>query len=248
LPGYCVRVSARARHVRLVMRPGGLLEVVIPRGFDAAEIPDLIEKKRTWITRVAAREVERDGFEGGHALRLPEAIDLAALRETWRVEYVLRPARGTTAREHPSHLLVVSGAVGDLCGCREALRRWLTRRARRTLLPRLAVLGAQGGFRYARASIRQQRTRWGSCSRTGVISLNARLLFLPAEVVDYVLIHELCHTVEMSHSPSFWGLVEAHDPAYRGHRREIRAAARALPAWLDASGPPQLSEVPLDDL
>jgi hypothetical protein len=66
----------------------------------------------------------------------------------------------------------------------------------------------------------------------GVISLNARLLLLPPHLVDYVLVHELCHTRHLNHSSAFWRLVARHCPTYPAHRRELCAAGRQLPAWV----------------
>jgi predicted metal-dependent hydrolase len=97
----------------------------------------------------------------------------------------------------------------------------------------LDELSAEHRLPYAKASIRQQRTRWGSCSRHGTISLNARLLFLPPVLVDYVLLHELCHTKELNHSPRFWALLGSQDPECEAHRKALRKARAVIPAWLD---------------
>jgi predicted metal-dependent hydrolase len=128
---------------------------------------------------------------------------------------------------------VVSGDQADYEACRQAIRRWLTRRAREVLIPRLASLARQHGLVFDRVSIRQQQSRWGSCSRRGSISLNAKLLFMPSAAADYVILHELCHTLVLDHSRRFWELMEEHDPEYRAHKRLVRAAAAAMPAWLD---------------
>jgi predicted metal-dependent hydrolase len=128
---------------------------------------------------------------------------------------------------------VVTGDYDDFDACKQALCRWLRRRAQRALVPRLAELAERHRMQYRQVSVRRQRTRWGSCSRQKTISLNAKLLFMSSEAVDYVLLHELCHTVEMSHSPRFWRLVEACDPDYRGHKKLVKAAAAAMPTWLD---------------
>jgi len=134
-------------------------------------------------------------------------------------------------REAAGHLLVVTGS-GDAVARQEALNRWLARAARRTLLPRLSWLAEEHRFVFERAVVRSQRTRWASCSRRGTISLNCRLLFLPPELVDHVLLHELCHTRELNHSARFWTLLGYHDPLCGTHRKALRTAGTMVPAWV----------------
>ena len=169
---------------------------------------------------------------------LPERLELRCLGAEWRVEYssVFAQVEGqarTVAREKPERLLLVAGDVRDTVACRAALRRWLRRKARSTVVPRLAVLAYERGFSTGPVSVRAQRTRWASCSRQGAISLNVRLLFLPPELVDYVLLHELCHTVRMDHSAAFWALLRKHDPECLAKRRLLRDAHLFVPGWFD---------------
>jgi predicted metal-dependent hydrolase len=96
-------------------------------------------------------------------------------------------------------------------------------RAKRELPPRLLELAAQFGLTVTRISVRNQRSRWGSCSRGGHICLNWRLTTLPDSVRDYVLVHELMHLRRMDHSPKFWKLVEAACPNWREARKFLRA-------------------------
>lgn len=236
-----MRVSERSRHVRLVMRHEGL-EVVVPRGFDRGRLPRLLGEKRQWIER-ASREMEKRRQRlVSEPPRLPTRIELLAIGDAWEVVYraprtsphAMRGApAGAQVREHAGQTLVVTGDKSDFEDCREAICRWLSRRARKELTARLADLSREHGLNFGKVSIRQQRTRWGSCSRRGNISLNARLLLMPPEAVDYVLLHELCHTRRMDHSPVFWELLESCDPNYRSHKRLVRESAKALPTWLD---------------
>lgn len=79
-----------------------------------------------------------------------------------------------------------------------------------------------------RITIRNQRSRWGSCSAAGNVNLNYKLIFLPEELLDYVVVHELCHLIELNHSPAFWKLVEDVLPQYRVYQCELRAYERDL--------------------
>jgi predicted metal-dependent hydrolase len=139
----------------------------------------------------------------------------------------------TTLRERSGRLLIVSGDVGDAGACRAALRRWLARKARTTIAARLKVLAYEQGFKTGPVSVRAQRTRWASCSRRGAISLNVKLLFLPPDLVDYVLLHELCHTVRMDHSAAFWALMKEHDPECITKGRLLKEAHHHVPPWFD---------------
>lgn len=104
----------------------------------------------------------------------------------------------------------------------------MRRRARKELTPRLLELAAQHGLAVAEVSIRGQRTRWGSCSRTGRISLNWRLLLMPDWVRDYVLLHELMHLRRFDHSPAYWAHVEAACPRFREARAWLRVHGASL--------------------
>ena len=113
------------------------------------------------------------------------------------------------------------------------LREWTRGEARAWLGPMLAELAKEYGFSFASMRVRFQKSRWGSCSSRGCISLNACLVFLPEALVRYMLLHELCHTRQMNHSKAFWQLVLTHDPDARAHDRAMREEAwRYVPDWI----------------
>ena len=146
-----------------------------------------------------------------------------------------RPARTRKVgviQEHPGWITVY-GAVDDRDACREVLKRWLRRRAREALVPWLGRLAEEGGFRFAEAVIRGQKTRWASCSAGGTISLSFKLLFLEREEVRCVLLHELCHTRCMNHSPRFWQLLSRHEPDVQGIHKGMRDGWKRVPAWVE---------------
>jgi predicted metal-dependent hydrolase len=110
----------------------------------------------------------------------------------------------------------------------DALERWYRRQARLEIAPRLDAACARAGTRYDGLAIRSQKTRWGSCSSSGAMSFNWRLLLAPAPVLDYVVEHEVCHLEVMDHSPRFWRLLESRVPDWRRHAGWLRRYGATL--------------------
>ena len=104
----------------------------------------------------------------------------------------------------------------------------LARRAARELPSRIARFAAAVGVDYGRVAIRCQHTRWGSCSAPGNLNFNCLLMLCPDAVIDYVVVHELCHRKEMNHSPRFWALVESVLPDYRASRAWLKSESQRL--------------------
>lgn len=162
---------------------------------------------------------------------LPEEIYLPALGERFAVKYRKTAGRSVQARNDGNGTLNVSGRVEDGREVRLGLRRWLVRQARASLVLWLDELSAQAGLPYGVVSVRGQRTRWASCSSRGNINLNYRLLFLPPDVVRYILKHELCHTVHLNHSRGFWSMVASLEPDYRVFNSLAKKGMEEVPEW-----------------
>jgi predicted metal-dependent hydrolase len=101
--------------------------------------------------------------------------------------------------------------------------------ARALARERLAHFNAFYGFDYQKISIRNQKTRWGSCSKDGNLSFNYQIVLLPAELSDYIIVHELCHTRELNHSPAFWLLVARAVPEYKHLRAALKRGYALAP-------------------
>ena len=228
-PDYELRISRRARHMRIKVTPLGEVVVVIPASIDPATVPRLLEKKRAWLQRVLQRVTERQQTAPvSHTLR-PDCIELAAINEVWQVDYASQSKRKPMV-SIPGRRLILNAELSSRSNA-AYLRDWLQQRARQVLPAWLQQTSEEVGLPFTKTQIRGQKTRWGSCSSRQTISLNRNLLLLPAATVRYLFIHELCHTQHMNHSASFWQLVAELMPDYKQHENRLREATRTLPLW-----------------
>jgi len=219
---YTVKISPRAKLVRLKVSPQEGLIVVVPKRFDLAKIPAILEKKKGWIQKFL------DLFKAGD--KLPEQISLRAIGQEWAVEYRRLNVNTVLAVEN-SEKLVLVGAVDRPGVVKAALHRWLALKAHEHLAPWLSRLAKEHQFPLKKIRIKSQKTCWGSCSSKHAINLNLRLLFLDPAVVQYVLLHELAHTRELNHSARFWAHVEAVEPRFRQLRAALRHAGKLVPTY-----------------
>jgi predicted metal-dependent hydrolase len=230
--GLRVRVSGRARRLSLRVYPDARVEVVVPPRAQARAIERFVAAHREWIDSKRAQALRNRPVPQAFP---PGELVLQATGETFRVELAggagrLRLTEGSRAAGADPTLRITGTA--EARSLRQALRRWLMTAARERLEPRVAALAATTGVRYARLSIRRQRSRWGSCSARGTISLNCCLLFQPADVVDYLIVHELMHVKHMNHSPRFWQAVERHCAGWRELDRDLLQGWRHVPRWV----------------
>lgn len=233
---YIVKENPRARRVIIKMTLHEGLVVVVPRGFDRTRVPALLRERREWIDAKAAEvEARRGALEPEPPGAAPSKLLLRSLEEEWSVEYLPAASGRVAVTEKPAGLLLVSADPGDQDACARALHRWLGVKTHREIVPRLEDLAEFYGFVFNHVSVRSQRTRWASCSTRKNVSLNLKLLFLPEDLVRYVLVHELCHTVHFDHSPAFWELLSSFIPHCRELQREMRDAWIYVPAWLEAA-------------
>ncbi len=168
---YMLRVSNRAKYMRLVVQRGGDFFVTVPYGFGVAAIEQFLVKKATWIV---------------------EAIDYA-------LKFTKPRAKDDPKKYH-------------------AYRE----QARTLVHARVQHFNKFYGQTIGRISIRNQKSRWGSCSLKGNLNFNYRIALLPTHLADYIVIHELCHLVHFNHSSKFWGLVSQTFPEHKSARAELR--------------------------
>ena len=220
---FAVRVSPRARRLTARVHVGGRVEIVVPVGVTPKAVRDFVQRFTPWIDRkVAAMQCHAEP-----TALVPRTIEFACSAERFEVEWHAATKRSLTAQG--TRLMV---QAPDESGACHLLQGWLKRAAGERLAPRLLRLAHDLNYSVGRVAIRCQRTRWGSCSTRGTVSLNCSLVFLRPEVVRYLFVHELAHTKHMNHSAHFWRLVERLEPCYRELDRELLAGWRTVPAWV----------------
>ncbi len=221
-----LRRNRRSKYVRLKIHPPGRVELVVPQDFDERNLPEILEQHTPWVEE----RLLHFSSQPHEPLSPPHELNLQALDEFWRVEYLPRKGNRNSCRERPGAILQIHAASNEQG--RELLKRWLARRAKQQLIPWLQQTSEELALPFSGVSIRGQRTRWGSCSARGHINLNYALLFLEADLVRYLFVHELCHTVHLNHSRSYWTLVESKEPHYRAYEKGLKLASQQVPAWL----------------
>ena len=228
--GFEVRSSRRARRLSIHVFPHGRVEVVVPPRTRVSEVERFVAGHRAWIDRTLASMAATGAAA---ELALPRRIGFAAVPECWRVDRRAGPRlRLETHAEPGGGTIRLTAPVRGDGQARRRLRAWVAEQGRRLLLPRLATLSREHGLAYRRAGIGRQKTRWGSCTAAGDIRLNCALLFLPSDLADYVIRHELCHLRVLNHSPRFWRQLETIQPRARALDRRMREAWSRVPGWL----------------
>lgn len=233
LPPYTIRESPKAKRVVLKMSLHNGFEVVVPKGFNQAFVQDVLRAKRSWILK-AAEEMRARGFDPKAEFKQPQSLDLKAVPEMVPVEYRDTDAQRARLYTENGSIILENGRQPEVC--RSLLLEYIRVRAFKEFAPRLDALSKSTGLRYAKLSCRLQKTRWGSCSGKGNISLNAKALFLRPELVRCLLLHELCHLKYPNHSDKFRQLMQKYEPDARSLDRELGKARYDLPAWVYGPG------------
>jgi predicted metal-dependent hydrolase len=223
---WSVRQSARARRLSVrVFRNGGV-EIVVPPRTPPHRVSAFVSEHREWIERQRKRAVPQIDWP-----LPPTILSLSALDEQWRCALTGGVGR-TRLRQVDADEIQIKGASGDRDQLRRVLMRWLVRHASLRFEQPLRELAAAMGLRPGKLQIRCQRTRWGSCSRQGTISLNVCLLFQRPAVLRYLIIHELSHLRHMNHSSRFWAEVARQEPNWKALDRELQQGWRRVPTWI----------------
>lgn len=210
-----VRRSTKSHAIRVSITPNGTLRASMPPYAPLFTLKRMIKSSREELR--AMLEKERPSYKLEHGMEIGKSHKLVVV---WGSK--------TSVKRSGQHIVLHLEDGDKLTDphvermVRDAIINALRLEAKSYLSKRLKYLAEQLECSYETVRFSHASSRWGSCSSTGTISLNIALMKLPHELIDYVLIHELCHTKQMNHSDRFWRLVEDADPSYKLHRKLLK--------------------------
>ena len=211
-----VKKQGLAKNISLRIAPDGRLRVTMPSYAPLLAAKTVIKTSRLQIRKLLDQHQSQFSYTKDRQIGKSHSL-------------IIRSTTGTTTVKTAGTRIIASinenediAAAANQQLIRQKIVAALRKEAKSYLPRRLSFLAEEHGFSFKRTKITHASSRWGSCSSTGTISLNIGLMNLPFELIDYVIIHELCHTRHMNHSASFWHEVAQFDPGYKIHRAELK--------------------------
>ncbi len=224
---YVVKLSTKAKHIRLEMRRETGFTAVLPRHCSVKQLRDLLKARQGWIIRNFTKYRKFESLSVRKEIRVGDVIPY--LGQELKVLTIEKS--GKTAHVRLKRDSVIVGTSGNK-KLNVILEKWYRTQATKQIKERLEKWSARLDVSYNKIAIRGQKTRWGSCSSKGNLNFNWKLLTAPGPVIDYVIIHELTHLKEMNHSKRFWQLVAEHCPSWREHKKWLKIHEAQLAAGL----------------
>lgn len=220
---YTVNMSLRAKNVRLSVGLGTGLQIVIPTGYRLGEVESILKGKEKWILhqlKLAAETLDKR-----NNAREDLTSVLRYLGKEYHVVTVISAQSPIRVELEGEKAFVTMPETGEQL-LRKVLEAWYLWAARELFEDRVKSIAAKMNVTYRSINIKNQKTRWGSCSSKRNLNFNMRVVMAPPEIVDYLVVHELAHLKEMNHSIRFWNIVDAYCPNRKLYQK-----------WLKEHGP-----------
>jgi predicted metal-dependent hydrolase len=206
----------------MAVGPDLVLKVTIPRRFSERAARKFVDEKRQWVFRSIISQVRKR--QRSFELRFEDGAYIPFLGEFYTLRVYIEPKRSSVVLQDDH--MIVTVASGDRV--KTAVENFYKKEARRVISDVVSFYAKKLGLKYKRISIRDQQTRWGSCSSEGNLNFSYRLVMAPLKVIDYVVVHELCHLTEMNHSKRFWSLVASVLPDFEKQKKWLNDHGHAL--------------------
>ena len=218
-------IRRNAKYIRLSINHAGQIIISTPYKLSDKKIKSFITEKQTWLEEQLDKHTQSI-----QARVLPEHVHFTAIDKTWSIGYQSSSQRAKLMQVNENAIIIYGNYQYEHVV--QLLKKWMLQIGKIHLYPWLRQVSTAVELPFQSIVTGNHKTQWGSCSRDKVISLNAKMLFLPKSLVEHVFIHELCHTIHFDHSKAFWALVAKHDPNWHHYKKKIKLADEYLPDWL----------------
>lgn len=219
IPYLLYRSAKRKRTLEMqVIHPQGL-KVTAPKRWGIAAVKKILEDKKSWVVK---EWLAQENNTLHYPLQWMTGEKISFLGEAYLLD-ILENAKKTSCALTQFSLSILLSAKDKFV--KRVVETWLKKQAKIILQERCHFFASEMKLSYQTLAIANQKSRWGSCSETGDIRLNWRLILLPFSMIDYVIVHELAHLVHLNHQMDFWKLVEQYAPDYKNQRKLLKKVA-----------------------
>lgn len=218
---YTVTYQKKRKTIKIKLLDETLIEITAPAGYPRKNIEELLKRKSAWLIKqidnlsaIANNPVNKELSDGASILYLGQPK-------------TIRVTRGQTTGIALGEDTIETQLSAD-ASLDKVLLNWYLKNAQATLAKKTRYWAECIGVQPQKLTIRDQKTRWGSCSTRGNINYNWRIIMAPEKIIDYLVVHELCHLKHPNHSPDFWALVNQFIPGYKKRRLWLRENSSLL--------------------
>lgn len=216
---FLLRRSSRAKRLRISIGSDRRFKITVPKRAFSFQIVHFLKKNEPWISK-QIRRLEKES-QLRPALNYHSGDQVYYFGEALTLRIIPHSLKRAKVKVRDDYLEVYSDSTNAL-QIRAAIEKFYRKKAEEVIHDRLQYFNETYQFKYHRVSFRNQKTRWGSCSAAGNLSFNWRLIMAPIEVLDYVVVHELCHLKELNHSSRFWAQVARAIPDYKERKKWLK--------------------------
>ncbi len=213
-----ILIRSKRKTIGITIDKNGLVKVTSPYRVSESYINELILKKASWIHKkitelensLANTSSPKKFINGETFLYLGKEFELKICRSN--------NCKKAHVKLEGKNIVIVAPNIFNADSIKQTLRLWYIEQFKHIVSERINYYSSKIGVFPQKVTIREQKTRWGSCSNKGNINLNWKLIMAALEILDYVIVHELCHMIAMNHSEEFWKVVEAYSPQYKDYK------------------------------
>ena len=225
-------VRSNRKTVAIQILEDGNVKVSAPFSVTKKQIDEIIKDKISWILK-KQEELKRIYIEKNIDRKFEDGEKISYLGKEFSLKIIKAKEyiQPKVVIDNDNMVIYINEKFIDKDAkenIRNIIKKWLVERFRDVAVDRIKKYSFLIGVNPTKITIREQKTRWGSCSSKGNINLNWKLVMAPMEVIDYVIVHELCHMIEMNHSKNYWNIVSTVMPDYKNHRKWLKENGHKL--------------------